>query len=263
MSAALDNVLDINERLRKKSISDVIGQMGEMQDKATSIIDEYTLLMKKDQIEAVKRLPEFVSKSRHINNIAYEGMAGGPNQDWIAPMFNVLGSVYQDLNKDARKMGLQHIMNFLDHLRYDYSQNHVELIDDPWLVGDIVGNRGLYWPGVESYFTLFEKHKTWDELSVNLKYVKSQFFFAFAVTRPKHSSLDIRTNFYKKFPELVDKTADGIIARIALGTKQMKKHKDLDVEKYVEECIVGYDPLLHDKLRIKYKEEKWVDLDFN
>lgn len=256
-----NNIADFNERLRRKTFSDAINEMGGMYEQASEIYGEYLHLMQQNQIEAVKRLLEFVGKSRRINNLAYEGWAGGPNQDWIAPLFNVLGAVYPDLSKEARRMGLERIMNYLDGLRYDYSQNHVELIDDSWLFADIVGNRPLYFPGVESYANLFEKHKTWAELSANLKYIKSPFLFSLTITLPEYTSLDIRTNFYKRFPDSVDRTADGIVARIALIGIQHKKLEGEKLCEYVEIHFKDYDPLIHDKLRAKFKEEKWVALD--
>ena len=258
----MGDLLDFEKPFRGRMISRMMNQLGTMYQRAGSIADEYGALMMKNPGEAIDRLPEFIDKVRDVNPVrAYEAMAGGPNHDWTGPMLNILGIVYPVLKKDAREKGLRHCMNFLDGLNYSNSQDNVALIHEPWLASDIVITRPLYWCGYEQYCRLAEQNRSWKDFSAKMESVRSAFWLAMAITHPKYTSLQVRKNFYEQFPTLTDRTKDAIAAMAAVygGRTAEKEHRGLD--DCIKERLAKHDPLLHDDIRVKIQERKWIMLE--
>jgi len=223
-------------------------QLSEQIEKAKEKAERFYYFMIENPEEAIEYLPKYIESARDVvqDRAFVESIAGGPNPSYTVPMINVLGVVYDELPKEVRKKGLIKCMNYLDSLNYIYSQFHMEEVHDPWLFSDIIHNRNLYWCGYKEYIDILSKDPSWEEFS-KLK-PKSRFLLTLAVLRPKYCSLEIRANYIKENPGLVDKTLDGIVAIHA-------KSED------VENSFAKYDVFFKDRLKEKYEEQKWIDLE--
>ncbi len=262
----MGNILDFEsahkEAKRTEAVERVMGQMLATEDKAGAVIQGYRELVAKDAFAAILKLPEYIQKARNVNPAPHlEAMCGGPNQDWVGPILSSIGDVYSYFEVPERTQILRLCMNYLDGLRYDYSQNHVELIDDPWLVSDIMVTRPLYWPGFQQYTNMLERHRTWKEIKGKMSEVRSAFWMAMAVSWKDVPSEGVRRNFHRTFPTLMDRTADGIAAITAEHAASEAKKEGSDWEHNIQERLFKYDPKLVPKILKKIKERKWIKLD--
>src|SRR3989338_7993034 len=117
----MGDLLDFEKAYHERAVSKLMNQLGTMYQQANGVANDYYQLMLENPEEAIQRLPEFIERARDINPVrAYEAMAGGPNQDWIGPLFNIVGTIYPELDRTAREQGLRQCMNFLDGLNYLY-----------------------------------------------------------------------------------------------------------------------------------------------
>jgi len=254
-------ILDYHTGRRKQFIDKVMSALDSNYDNAASIAQEYYELMQNDPLHAIEKLGHFINRARNVNEDAafVEAVAGGPNHDWTAPMLDILGMMYPTLARDVREKGLRRCLKFLDSLRYDYAQNHVELINEPWLAADIVLNEPLYWCDYKEYYALLEKHKTWHEFQVHIPQVKSQFWLSLAVLKPTISSLDVRLNFYTQFKELMDRTLDALAGIIYEEAQRMSSHEG--VEDYIIHSLSKYDTYWYKDITTKITEKKWIKLE--
>ena len=234
-----------------------MGEVESMYRQAREVADEYYQLMLENPEEAIQKLPEFIDKARGSTK-GYDSMAGGPNHDWTSHMLDILGIVYPGLERDMRENGLKRCMNFLDGLNYVNSQDNVSLINEPWLASDIVITRPLYWCGYTQYCELAEQNKSWKDFSEKLKYVRSAFWLAMAITHPEYASLEVRKNFQEQFPRLMDRTKDALAAMAAVYGGRKAEREGLEVDACIEERLAKHDPLLHDDIRKKIEEKKWI-----
>ena len=254
----MGNVLSFRDGRTKR----VINQIGRMYNKANNLTQEYYQLMLNDPDKGIEELPNFLRGVRKINpEPALESMAGGPNHDWTGPMLNIIGIVYPILKIENREKALVKCLDFLDGLRYDYSQNHVELINEPLLIRDIIISRTIYWPGYQIYIDQLDKNKTWKDFKPYLEKTKSEFFLAYAVTKHEHSSIEVRTKFYKTFPDLMIRTKQAIGGIIYDEAKRYHEKDKITIEKYIDDTIIKYDPLLHNDIRKSMLEEDWIKID--
>ena len=253
-------ILSYESKLRERIIEGLIEQIGNKNRQASDVVDSFYTLMMDDPISAINKLTSYIEQARDVNeNRAFvEAIAGGPNHDWTGPILDIFGIAYPSLKREARTKGLEKILNFLDGLNYFNSQSNVELINEPWLVADIVINRSLYWCGYEEYTKLLRSNRTWRELEPHMKSIRSAFWFAIAVTRPKYSSLELRTAFYKEFPTLIDRTKDAIAAITFNHAQDTNKRDGTIVEDYIQKSLSKYDPLLNNDIRSKMEEKKWI-----
>lgn len=256
-------ILDYHEGKRKQFIGRMMSALNSKCEEADSIAQEYYELMQNDPITAIEQLPKFIGRARNVNEDAafVEAIAGGPNHEWTAPMLDILGIMYPSLERDVREKGLRKCFKYLDSLRYDYSQNHVELINEPWLVGDIVLNDMFYWCGYKEYCDILEKEKTWNEFEQHIPKAKSQFWIALAVLRPKYSSLDVRMNFYRNYPELVDRTLDAIAGIVYEEALKVSPKEGISIEDYIVGAVSKYDTYWYNDIRKKMLEKKWIKLE--
>lgn len=235
-----------------------------MNVRANEVANSYLQLMLENPILAIRQLPKFIEQARDINEGGARGfveaVAGGPNYDWTAPMLDIIGIVYPELDKESRKEGLLGCLGFLDRLNYFNSQNNVELINEPWLVADIIINRGLYWCGYAQYCDLLERCKKWPDFQKEIKSARSEFWLSLAVVQPECSSLEVRANYYKQFSGLIDRTQDAIAAMTFNHAQDANKRDGTSIEGYIEKSLSKYDVLLHEAIRRKMKEEKWIRL---
>lgn len=288
------NVVNLQEFTRRKSFKECVNQIGKIYEEAGLVGEEYRELISQDIDKAIKRLPEFIENARNAGmpgGRSYESLAGGPNPDFIMPLINGIGRIYPELSKETRNLFAKNVLNYLDGLRCDYSQSHVEDIEEPWLVRDILLDRSLYFPGYKNYADFLKKFRTWEEFNQGLgskegQIVRSPFWLTLALIHPKYSSLGIRKNYYDQFGPLVDRTLDALAAldyewgkkhvernnlnfekrlkeRANIGPlfegsiKQTKGDGLLDFEEELEDRIKNIDPLLHERLRKKFGERNW------
>ncbi len=250
------------EAINKCSFDDVISQLALIERRASEVICEYYQLMLQNPNQVVLRLPEFIEKVREANpQRYYESLAGGPKPEWTGSLLDILGMIYPSLERDERESGLKQCLYFLDSIRSDYAANQVELINDPWLAADIVITRPVYWCGYKEYANFALENKTWKSFSKKMNCTGSYFWLAMAVTHPEYTSLDVRKNFYEQYPILMDRTKDAIAAMVAVYGGRKVAREGLELEVCINERLVKHDSLLHDDIRLKIDEKKWVLLD--
>jgi hypothetical protein len=261
MAKILDFEKAHEAKQRNEQIEKVMGGLVAAHDKVGSVIREFRELIQRDALAAISRLPEYIYKARNVTDRIHESMCGGPNQDWVGPILSAIGDVYSLFEKNERSQILRICMDYLDSCNYFNAQDHVALIDDPWLVSDIVITRPLYWPGYKRYANLLEENKIWKEVQEKMSEVRSAFWMAFAVSMKKGPSDNVRGNFYRTFPGLMDKTMDGIAAITAEHAASEAKIEGSDLENNIQERLFKYDPGLVPRVRKKIKEAKWIRMD--
>lgn len=255
----MGDLLNFEKAYRERMVSRLMGQFEAMEQQASGVSNDYYQLMLENPEEAIQRLPEFIDKARDVNPVrAYEAMAGGPNHDWTGPMLDIVGIVYPTLRREAREKGLRQCLNFLDGLNYFNSQDNVALINEPWLASDIVITCPLYWCGYKEYCDFAEKNKTWKDFSKKMNSARSAFWLAMAVTHPEHASLEVRKNFHEQFPTLMDRTKDALAAMAAVYGGRKAEREGRELADCIDERLAGYDPMLHDDIRKKIEEKKWI-----
>lgn len=250
-------VIDFGTRVREREFSKVAEDLSRKYGRAEEILSEYLLIAVSDPNKAMNELSRFLKKVRDLNS---PNVTGGPNPEWTGPLLDVVGMLYPMLNKNTRKESLVTCLDFLDSQNFYNSQEQVSYINEPWLVSDIIINRSIYWCGYGEYADLISKHSEWEDLLNNIREIRSEFFFALALMQPEYSSLNIRANYYKKFPELKDRTEDAIATFIADIAQLGFREDNIPIEETIGIELLRYDSALHDNIRSKIKEEKWVKL---
>ena len=172
---------------------------------------------------------------------------------------NKIGLVYPNLSLESRKTNLRKALDFLSRFRYDHSQNYVEIIQEPWLVADIVISENLYWCGYERYISFLRKNQIWNKFQKNSKDIKSAFWLSYTIIHPKYSSLNIRTKFYEINPVLLDRTKDAVAAIIYDRIESHRNEKNYNLEGIAKE-LIKYDPMFHKEILEKINEQKWIKL---
>lgn len=258
-------IISLEEKKDEKKIKKLLDGLFRKYTEGQPIVDEYYDRLMNDPIEAIDALEDFIKRTRDINpERAYvEAVAGGPNHSWSGPILDVLGIIYSSLDKELRGVALKKVLSFLDGLRYDNSQDHVEYINDPWLTADIIINRPFYYCGYMFYVELLAKHRTWKDFYNNTRDVKSEFWLAFAVIQPKFSTKEIRKNYYKFYPDLLDRTLDAtaaILNNIVVCQVNNDKTVVLDPDKLLGEELSKFDWSLHKKIKEKITESKWIKI---
>lgn len=230
--------------------------------------DVFRELVKTDPKRAIEELPQHMERVLGLGNGIFRGfMCGGPHEGVTAPMLDAIGSVYPCLERKLRENALENCLGFLDGLNYFVSQNNVELIDEPWLVGDILANRPLYYCGFCSYADKLEKVDNWfkfkEEFVKDGKFdVKSVFWLSYAVSYPKYCQKSIRDAFAEQYPELVDRTKDAIAGYIhGIGIAADTCSEPLSYEASVAGSLENYDPDWHSEIRAKIAENKFIILE--
>jgi len=251
-------VIEFEKKTQERLVNKIVGEFDSLYNKADDIASRFNKICLNDPVEAIERLPEFIDSTRDVNpNKGYECIAGGPNQDWIAPLMNIIGIVYPDLPREQRQKALTYCLDYLDRQNTDRAKDHVELLDEPWLVADIVINSPGCWCGYSMYVDMLNV-KTWDEFSNKIESARSSFWLALAVTRYEYSSLEIRKNFYSTSPKLLDRTLDAIAGISSDHARHYNETKGTPIEEYISKSLSKYDPMLHKKIRKKMSEEKWI-----
>lgn len=258
----MGELLSFEEHREQRLIASLVSQIGDLYGKADEVAFEFSQCMEDDPISAITLLPTFIRRARDVNPDAgyMETLAGGPNHDWIAPLLNIVGVIYPELELEPRTQALKLCLNYFDGLNYDYVQNHVELLNEPWLVGDIVINRWLYNCGYKEYIDLLEQNKTWKNLIPHLPNVKSAFWLAYTIVHTGYASPEIKRHFYKTYPTLTDRTLDTIAGRIATNAQHETTREGSDLQDNIEKRLFRYDNRFYHDLVRKIDEKKWIIL---
>ena len=203
-----ENILNIEDARQKRVFQRLMQTFAEQYQQGSVIIQEYAVKMLKEPVSAIEEVTQYLNRVRQISpDYAFvESIAGGPNHDLTTPILNLIGAVYPDLEREHRQLALRKCMNYLDGLKYTYSQNHVALIHEPWLVRDIIVTRSLYFAGCDEYMAIADAHKDWKTFSEKTARPKSYFWLSLLVTHPEYTSLEIRHSFYKQYDVLVNDT---------------------------------------------------------
>lgn len=256
-------ILRFENHYQKRLVDKIVDTIGDWYGQAEEVAQSYSKLMAENPTLAIAQLPAFINKAREINPGGrwVETIAGGPNQDWTAPMLDIVGVVYPVLDKSVRREALLKCLGYLDGLNYFNSQNHVELINEPWLVGDIVINRPLYWCGFQEYCDLLQKHKTWKELYPQLLHTRSAFWLAMGVVRTEFASDEVKDNFYRVFPSLTDRTLDAIAGITHVHAEHESRKEGTPMKQNIESRLFKYGRRFHGDIIRKMTEGKWVSLE--
>lgn len=259
MSAEL---LRFEDAQHKRLANSITKAFGGMYEQAADVAHEYATLMSQDPRAAILQLPVYLNRARDINpeRSFVEAVANGPNPDWTAPMLDIIGVAYPTLDKETRKEALLQCLGFLNGLRYDYSQMQVELINEPWLVADIVIDYPLYWCGFQDYCELLEKNRAWEQLYPQLNGIRSAFWFTLAIVRTEFASDTIKDNFYRLFPTLTDRTLDAIAGITHDHAEHNFKKDGTPLEEGIEKRLFKYDHRFHADIKRKIEERKWITL---
>lgn len=251
-------------RLTKKLTTNFVGEISSWYETAAKNTNDFYQLVLDDPQKGIKEIPQFIMKARDTagpGSHVWEALAGGANYDWTGPVLDVVGIIYPDLPPDIRKEALLNVLDFIDKQNYSIAQENVAMINEPWLVADIILNRSLYWCGYQEYIDLTTKYPTWSQLYPHLDQVKSAFWMAMAISRPKYTNDNIRENFYRRFPILMDKTCDAIAAITETDAKNSFLRYGEPIEQNRDRYLFMYDHTSVPAIRKKIDEAKWTDLD--
>ncbi|OGI24940.1 MAG: hypothetical protein A3J76_03810 [Candidatus Moranbacteria bacterium RBG_13_45_13] len=241
----------------------LIGQISDQYKEAASIIRELDDIMVNNPKEGIRRLPEFFGEIRAVlgkDQAFVEAVAGGPNPHWTGSILDVLGFVYPELTTELRQEALLICFSFLDKLNYLIAQDNVELIQEPWLVRDIIVSESWYWPGFQRYVDLLKKNKGVKEFQQTLNRERNGVWMAWTIIRREWAILPIRTWYYENFPDIVDRTLDAIAARIYSRAKNRQIRGRVSVRKSVKELLQKYDPSFYQTLSRKIKKKEWIEI---
>ena len=235
---------------------------GSMMDHASDVANEYYQLIVKDHTRAVSELPVFIQKARDtVDNRAFVECLVGPEVGCVGQVKNLMGALYPFMDERLRVEALEGCLDYLNGLRYDYAQDQVELIDEPWLVGDIIVSKPLYWCGFKYHTMELSQNRSWSEFKKHTLKTPSRFWQALAVTWHKYSTPEIREGFYQEYPDLVDRTLDAIAA-ITFDHAESEMGRDgTPLNEGIHRRLQKYDHALHDRVLEKIEEKKWIKLD--
>jgi hypothetical protein len=258
----MGEIIHAEKSFRERQIDKLIRGLADLYDDATDNWTTFAVLAGKNLPEAIKRLPEFIKRARDTNpNRAFvEAVAGGPNQDWIVPLMNVLGECYESLERNEREQIVRHCLNYFGGLNYLYSQNHVEMLTSPLLITDILMSRWLYWPGLSKQ-RAFLGNPTVDDMVSKDQETMGSFWVCLAIIWNDDSiTLPVRQWYYKNYPDIVEKTLSFAAAHTyfcAKGKVQNGEDIGLHINSFLNTV---YDPVLHKRIREKIKESSWIQI---
>ncbi len=258
----MGNLIDIQHVLRKQHVEALVQEIRDLYSLAGDVWRDFVGLVEKDLTEAIRQLPDFIERARDVNGpdrAFVEAVAGGPNHDWIVPLFNVIGVHYPMLDRDLRGLFLRHCLNYLDHLNYIYSQNHVQGLRGPLLVADIIVNRGLYYPGFELEVEFLKNHPTVRQIIKDKSTDMRTFWMCLAVVwNGEWTTLPVRRWYYRKNSDLVEQTLDYIAATASVYARRRARKEHRRLELVLSRRLNSFDPDLHDRIRAKVKEANWI-----
>lgn len=257
----MGELLTFETHYQKRLVDKWMSTIGRWYQNAASTAEDFGQLLAQDPRVAIDQLPRYLDQAANADGGGYH--PGGPNHDWTAPIIDLIGIVYPHLDNNVRAEALKRSLGFLDGLNYFNAQFNVELLNEPWLVADIIVNRPLYWCGFKSYSELLRQKRAWAELQPDLEGARSAFWMAYTVVRTEYTTPEVQANFYRIFPTLVDRTQDAAAALIACDAQRENLQDGIPVEESIEAALFKYDKTLHTSIRSKIGERKWIILEDN
>jgi hypothetical protein len=199
--------------------------------------------------KAAEELPNYLGKVLSAGDGLFSGTnCGGPFEGVTAPLLDTVGMVYPCLERQQREKALISCLNFLDGLRYDNSQRNVELINEPWLIGDIVSNRHLYWCGFKEYEERQKKCVTWDDWKTEFISEDGKFnansigWLAISTFWKDYAAPEVREGFSKSYPDLVERAQDAMAGNAyAMGVCSEYEENPLPQEE-IREFLSNFEP---------------------
>lgn len=254
-------ILDFEEKYNKRSFERTLKQMQEAFVDTTMALNEYAKLMRIDKNQAIEIIDEYLARIRGSpKKRVYEAYGGGPDHRQLAPVLAIVGEVYPFLEKPTRTIALRKCITYLDTMRSDYATNHVSSITEPWLIGDIHLNRWVYLPSFESCATALKENKNYSQLAIQFPNLNLA-FLAYVILLQEYSSGEVRKEFYKRFPELIDRTLDFAAVRVNNYAKEKELREGISLEDTIGSQLTScFHWTTHERIRKKIREEKWIKL---
>ncbi|MEM4282136.1 MAG: hypothetical protein QW559_02310 [Candidatus Woesearchaeota archaeon] len=176
---------------------------------------------------------------------------------------------YPCLCENLREYALIKSVSLLDMLDSSAAKSKVAAIHEPWFAADIVINRPEYDPGFEEYAKKLETVRNWNEFEKlfvkNGKLeVKSPFWLAYTISKQYLCDREIREEFERRWPLLVERTKDAVAALLHYeALKGMEKNNGKSYEQSLESKLQIYPSEWYDQLKQKVQEKKWIDIKEN
>lgn len=213
--------------------------------------DAFRELVQKDPTKASEQLPIYLDKILRAGDrfFNYPG-CGGPHEMVTAPLIDSVGLVYPCLDKPQREKALRSCLKFFDEQNYFLVQNNVAYINEPWLVGDIILNRPLYWCGFKELSDRLKPLATWSDWEAAFLDeqgrldAKSVGWLSVAVGWKENASELVRRGFAERYPGIVERTKDVIAgwAHIRGIREQYEEEKPMPYQKRCEKFYTHFEP---------------------
>lgn len=118
-----------------------------------------------------------------------EALSGGPKEEIPRLIYNAVGSVYPELDREMKDLALKQLFTIFDRMRYDYVQYQVAGIREPLLLSDIYITKRLYWPGLDEGKKILEEYEIFEDLRKDL-IDEDGFFFHFGLEEDTRELFD-------------------------------------------------------------------------
>ena len=106
---------------------------------------------------------------------------------------------------------------------------------------------------------MLSEHQEWtDFYPERIQKVKSDFWLAYAIIQPEYSSLRVRYNYYRLFPDFLSRTINAVAAILNQDVLNEVREKGVDFDELLSNKINHFDPELHEKIRQSIEEKKWI-----
>jgi hypothetical protein len=261
------NVISLDEKLRERQFRGLFNELQALDERTHGIGVEYYELMESDPETAVAQLPQWIDRMRQAqggknDGIAYESLAGGPNYDALAVIYNIVGSRYKDLDPPLREAIVVRHLKFFDDLNYTYSQNQVAVIDEPRLIRDIVAHSRLYWPGCEGEAAFLSRNPTIEDYHAYTQSCQSLGLLGYAIVLKDKAPLPVRVEFERSSPELLSGVLDLAASNAFLDAAHDADANDSDLAIEVETILAQcYHPDYLDDIRKKVAKAEWLNIE--
>lgn len=205
----------------RRDVQEIINHMNLMfsyvREHGTDVFRELAI---KDPQKAIEQLPVYIDKLLGAGGNFFHGyMCGGPCELVTAPLLDSIGVMYACLERTWREKALRKCLNFLDMQNYVLAQDNVALINEPWLVGDIIINRPIYWCGFKEYESRQKNAVVWadwraefidDEGKVN---ANSLAWLTISTFWKDSCTPEVREGFAREYPDIVTRTQDALAGK--------------------------------------------------
>lgn len=213
-----------------------------------------------------------------------EAMTGGPAEIVPWAIYNAIGSVYSELDREKKDLALQQLLEIFDKNRYDIVQEvHTAGIREPLLLSDIKIAEPFYWPGMNEGKKVLEKYPDFSSLKEALIDENGLFFHSglkwdlkhiVDVGKPElsrregvHSDFIVAYSLLRKGfcgygeeyaklanPAFLDRTMQGIVA-MRFGRVETEN----EIEKGKARLIELLPKQLHERIEPLRRKGGWVD----